>query len=575
MQLKLKTLHFVFVLTLILTILHTWPAVLSFNSKIIGEQSDGLRTIWEAWFFNKSISEGTSIYSTKQVAYPFEYEIFNAPVCIMCNILSILIAPLFNYIFAYNAIIFLSFILSGVGMFLFVRYLTKNDYASIIASIIFNFSAPHLKHARIHLGISNIQWFPFFALYLEKLIREPNYKNGFLASLFLLFNFLTYPHYGMYAGFYMGLRLVYELISKSYKEGRVVLKKKAIYSWFVFLVFSGITIPLFMSPFFNYSESRKWAEANVNYYSIRLINYFIPTALHSIWGKFFEKTGLTVNDYGVETAPYLGIINIVLMLIFIFNIIKKRTIKSFTVFFYLSGLFFMILSFGNEIRFFNLIIPSLGKLFYLFLPFYSASRTPERFKFMVSLCFCVASGLVLNDIFEKYKKKRNLILTILVLISFIDSMMIPFPMVNTDIPNYYNVIKNDTDKFAILDIPSFQTGVGLNALYMYYQTLHNKPIMAAYAAYPTYDFENFIFNSPLKYFRLDYFSDYDTLPLNEISKDTTDLLKELNVKYVIYHDRDDLDITYDFKISYYNFVKQVMNKTSIYKDDKIEVWQVY
>jgi hypothetical protein len=68
-----------------------------------------------------------------------------------------------NLILCYNLLVLSTFILSGLGTYLFVRELTGNARAAFIAGLVFAFAPYRMGHAA-HLNLLSVQWVPF-ALY--------------------------------------------------------------------------------------------------------------------------------------------------------------------------------------------------------------------------------------------------------------------------------------------------------------------------------------------------------------------------------------------------------------------------
>ena len=68
-----------------------------------------------------------------------------------------------NIILSYNLLFLSTFVLSGLGMYLFVRQVTRSDRAAFVAGLIYAF-APYRVPQFSHLQVLSAQWMPF-ALY--------------------------------------------------------------------------------------------------------------------------------------------------------------------------------------------------------------------------------------------------------------------------------------------------------------------------------------------------------------------------------------------------------------------------
>ena len=65
-----------------------------------------------------------------------------------------------NLVLAYNAAMGLSFVLSGLGMYLLTRDLTGGRWAALAAGTVF-LAAPYRLLHLLHLQLLTLQWFPF------------------------------------------------------------------------------------------------------------------------------------------------------------------------------------------------------------------------------------------------------------------------------------------------------------------------------------------------------------------------------------------------------------------------------
>ena len=64
-------------------------------------------------------------------------------------------------------------------------------------------------------------------------------------------------------------------------------------------------------------------------------------------------------------------------------------------------------------------------------------------------------------------------------------LCIPYPTAQITVPEFYYKISNDTDNYALLEIPQNSNAGSYEFSYLYYQTIHKKPLVGGYAArYP-------------------------------------------------------------------------------------------
>ena len=75
-----------------------------------------------------------------------------------------------NPVLSHNALLLLTFVLSGYGMWLLVRELTGRSSAGFVAGMAFAFSFYRMDHLP-HITLLSAEWMPFILLAAYKLYR--------------------------------------------------------------------------------------------------------------------------------------------------------------------------------------------------------------------------------------------------------------------------------------------------------------------------------------------------------------------------------------------------------------------
>ena len=157
----------------ILTLFMTWPLVLKMGHSMVGRIGDNIYFVWMIGWFKKAIFElQVNPFNIWFLNYPEGWNLAYTEI----TPIMLLIALPFSFIggptFAYNVALMVSFILSGVAMFFWVRRFTGRNDAALIAGTIFAFLPFRFAHFRIgHLNLSGTQWFPFFFMSLFELLN--------------------------------------------------------------------------------------------------------------------------------------------------------------------------------------------------------------------------------------------------------------------------------------------------------------------------------------------------------------------------------------------------------------------
>jgi len=471
----------------ILTIIFTYP--IAFSSDLVPGGGDAFFYLWDIWWFKHALMSLTSPYWTPYLFYPSGLNLAFSTISPSNGFLSVPLQFVFGIVQTYNILWLLSFILAGFGTFLLVNYLTKSAMAGFIAGIIYMFSPYHFAHALGHLSLLSIQWIPFFVYFLFKTIKEPNIKNEFLAAFFLILVGITDYTYLMYSFMFTGILVLFYAITM-YKQ---FIKKEILMPLFrLFVIFCigffPFAYPLLaelVSSHGNYMYSGLFS-----FYSADLIGFFIPSQLHPIFGKFVDPIYQNFTGNMAEYTVFIGYTVIFLSLV---AVVKNKSpeirlwITSAIVFFILAlGPVLHINGvFKGTIEGLTWVIP-LPFLPLMKIPVLSMARAPGRFDVMVMLSLAVLAGFGLAYIFKRYSGKtvreislNSLLSVIFIVFILFEFLTVPYPMGPVPVPEFYYSLAHDGDSYGIYEIPDFGPQLGYPE-YMYYQTVHNKPITTGY-----------------------------------------------------------------------------------------------
>ncbi|HUT64430.1 MAG TPA: hypothetical protein VMZ04_10800, partial [Anaerolineae bacterium] len=187
--------------TLIALIL-TFPLILKMNSSVYGFydhiSTDMFATIY---YYFWSIQHALLTLKTS----PLVTSLFTAPFGARINFVNFTgfvlfpISALFGHLFCGNLVILFNLVVSGLGMFYLVRHITKNPSAGFIAGIIYAFCPNMMVRSYTTFDSTQVQWIPFYTLYILKCIERCTWKHAFLAGIFLTCNILfAMPYYLIY-----------------------------------------------------------------------------------------------------------------------------------------------------------------------------------------------------------------------------------------------------------------------------------------------------------------------------------------------------------------------------------------
>ena len=520
------------------TLLFTFPLILRiFTSTPLADgHGDQFQSIWMFWWFKTALFNLiTNPFYTTFLYFPHGSSlIYHMPVFL--SLLSLPIQYLFGsqpgLILSHNLILIFTFVISGFGVYLLVRYLIKDPVVAFICGLIFAFSSYRLWNLN-HLNLLSTEWIPFYILYLIRSIDEKSLRKGLWAGVFFIFTFLSDFTCVLFIAFFTLFYLVGRLItSRSQLLDKKVIRNSCI------VLFSVVVI---LSPLLYSLSSIKidWQPrpGESIMYSANLVGYFIPVRERSLLGGTFLPSQHNYNGVGGGQL-FLGYI---LLFLVLYTLIKLRKMRI--KFWFFSALIFLLFSLGQAFHIYNRSYDLKWlpyNLIYTYVPLFQIGRTPSRFSLMVNLCLVIFSGYGLHHLFNTanspqgylsdlknflkgFLVRRGMPIFVALLICF-EFIKVPTTLISVKVPECYQELRDIHGDCAILEVPASFTGTALIAnIYMYYQTVHEKRVVDGSLTRPSYHATDF-----LKELSADQRVKLDSTFIDKLARN--------NVKYLIIHD---------------------------------------
>jgi hypothetical protein len=539
-----KVNYLILLLYTILSVLFTYPVVFSIN-KIPGG-GDVFWFLWDFWSFKKAVLNLSNPYYTTDIFHPTGVSLAFSDVSPFNAIISIPLQHLFGLTATYNIIWIFTFILSGFGTFLLVKYLTNNTKAAFLSGLIFMFCPYHFAHSLGHMNLTATEWIPFYVLFLIKMTRENKKSNAFYAAFFLVLTAMTSNYYLIYMFSLTLLYIIYywlidkNLINKNFIKYFLIMITSFVvgFSPFLYIILKEMLL----------SKSNYMYQGGFEAYSADLMAFFTPTIFHPILNDLVSPINSHFTAGGCEGTVFAGFTVLFLSIIAILKI-KTKEIK----FWALSAITFFILCLGPILHVVGATNFSLGGYFFhiplpyrifMHIPVFSMARVPSRWDVLVMLSLAILAGYGLNYIFCIIKSKspaksgkESIIFIVISCLILFEFLAVPFPMSSAEVPAIYKQLAVETDDYAILEVPGSAA-----ANYMYFQTIHEKKLVNGYVSRtPDYALE-FTSHTPLI---SDLISLSDTSIIKDIIKqnikkqqnqtELTSILCSYNIKYIIIH----------------------------------------
>jgi hypothetical protein len=519
----------------ILTCVMTYPVIFRMNEIIGGGGGDGTYFVWLVGWYQKAIFNlKISPFFNPFLNYPQGWNLASTDITPAMVAIALPGSLLFGPAWGYNFSSLVSFILGGWGMYLWIRDLTKDHSAGLVAGTIYAFLPFHMAHYIIgHLSLSGMQWFPFYFWGLYKLLRQEKFswKPVLLASLAILLIGLTSPYYVYMTALISVVFIAGFLIFRGYKHLKNSVFWKSLLAFGALaVVFVGIS----MFPYLRLNSQSGLASRSVEYaseYSASPTDFVIPSIKQFLWGKWIDDR--FSPEIWHESTLYIGFVSFILAGI---AWVKWRQVShpQLLGIVLVSTAVAFILALGIDPHWLGKKIVSLPiilqRIFhrtsmpeihlpayylFLYLPFFSKMRVMMRFGLFTLVFFSVMAGLganaVLKSISPHYKKWITVGLIILIFIDFYPGPLQLAP--NEASPADY-WLASQPNTGAVARFPFSQES---EQTPVYATLIHQKPYIGGY----------FNANQPEQYLRI-------TPVMNDFpTAESVELLRQLGVTYVI------------------------------------------
>ena len=469
---------------LILTAILTFPVILDFGNESAGSGCyDKCHMMWRFWWTEFSNENNLDFSHTNYQFYPDGVNVSGNLAHFTTAISSLLLNSL-GYTVTWNTIWFASFIFGGYGAYLLANHFTKNYYSSLIAGIIFTFGTYHMAQANSHIGLAMIVWIPIFILCLFKILNKNSLFFAMLGGvLFLLISF-THLYYSVFITiFSIIFFIVYVFKEKNVTNSSFVKN-------FVIMIGIGLITTLILISSSGIIETdlhNRTLDEHIQF-SINAENLITPGFIHTT--EKISNYYFTNVSYSFEHMVFLGYTTIILSLI---TIIKFKPRHSW--FWVLVCVVFTIFSFGPDLKFYNeptgIAMPE--KLLYDGIPGWDDFRAPARFMVMTFLGMGMLASFAIDGLMKNYfngSKKQYILVAAIGIVILFEYSAVPYPSYSEEIPEVYQMIKNDINTRSILEAPLGGTGDFLlmsDPAILYYQTTHEKPIYGGHESRPSLD----------------------------------------------------------------------------------------
>jgi len=490
-----------------LTLALTYPLIAQITTHVPGSYLwafDEYTFLWNIWWFKQSLLQlGQSPLATDYIFYPvgigfalYTFTFFNAAVALP-------LTPFLPLALISNLITLGAFALSGYGAFLLARVLFARvplgrnggrlrDAAAAAAGIAYAFTTSKFMSAAIgHYNFMGTEWIPFCLLYYARALRTRAARDAALCGLFLALAMYVEMNFGVFLVMAMGLHALFTAVWRGV-PWRTLLRLGAVMGATGGLLFLPVLLPV-MREFATADYALKgWGDALR--LSVDLLGFVSPSAVSSWAGLSWtqEQTDVVrgVGRFADVNTVFLGYATLALAALGLLAYGRQAKVWA------ASAAVFALLSLGPLLQIggrstfdFDGIKANFPLPFIIFhyIPVVQANRVPNRFSVVLVLCLALLAGYAAlwlgRRAAARWRGPATLLPAVAVaLLVTGDHLVVPLPLTDARVPEFYTRLAQEPGDFSILQLPlgwrnSFGTLGAEDTRVQYYQSVHGKRIL--------------------------------------------------------------------------------------------------
>ncbi|MBX3051061.1 MAG: hypothetical protein KF753_06295 [Caldilineaceae bacterium] len=518
-----------------LAVLLTWPLAANFATHVPGDGIDDPALAWNLWWIKARLVDqlNLDIFHADWMFWPVGINLGFYTLTPLNGLLSIPLQTGLSLVVASNLILLSSFVLSGYGAFLLMRYLLRRDWGQeiggwdaqspilapqslipAVCGVIYAFASSKLFYASLgQFNIASSQWIPFTVLYVLRTGERRRWQDAVLAGLFLTLQAWSELTYATFLLIFIGLYALWRL-----GVGYFTRPRSSQFRILLGFLLTGVVFALGIAPFLWAMLPDMAVEGDfftsgggfADTFSADLLGYFAPTRLHPWLGEWVAGLPFA-NDKGQQI--FIGYGALLLAVVGTTTLLRRQRWQG--LFWPIITFAFWLLTLGPFLRVAGhpTAIPGPFALVSL-LPFFNGNRYPSRYSVMLMLGVAVLVGYGLWGIGEwrlgpgarrPSLKPGSLVPSRIITASFLlvfllEHLSLPLPLTDFRIPAIYQTIAAEPGDFAVLELPTgWRNGARvlgrsdvLIMMEQWYQTAHGKRLLGGNTSRnPAYKFQYF------------------------------------------------------------------------------------
>jgi hypothetical protein len=462
------------------------PAPLQLSQRLLGHSVDTWIFYWNDWWLERAIDEGHNWLSTPYLFYPQGGNLVTHSNAFLNSSLALLLRPLLGPVASYNLVLLCGLWISAIGMFLLVREITHRSSAALLGGFVFALTPYHLTQALAHGNLGSIHWWPFYALFLHRALHQRQRTNILCAGLFAALTLWSGLHLALLLAIWTAIYASWHLLQIQKTDSRAEHEHPylrtvgivALVGIITFILGAPVLLPV-VRGWRQMSDAATTFDEGMRSQT-DLLAYWVPPSYHSLVGPHVQPFYSNFENNATH-MPYLGYAVLGLALT---SLLSRQKEAKFWLF---SAGVWMMLAAGSAPRLNGTLytdIPLPYRLVEHLFPI-SAIRVPDRFNLLTVFSLAVSAGLGTAQL----EKRRSWLLIPLILLVIVEYLCIPIPMLDL-LPGspFLTLMAQEPPTHAVVDYPM---GYTASKRWLYYQTLHGKPLVEGHIS--RYTFQNYAF----------------------------------------------------------------------------------
>ncbi len=352
------------------------------NMRSVPDFGDPLFSIWRIGWLQHWLEGDPRPLFSPNIFYPHQWALAYSDAHLLVSILALpLAAAGLHPVVAYNVLLLSAFVLSGLSMYLLVKYLTGSARPAFIAALLFAFYPFRFEHYS-HLELQMVFWLPLALLALHRFLETSKRRYAIAIALAVVAQLYSSMYFAVFWCLYaipvIGVQWWLKRLSwRRFVPGLTIAA----------LVVVVLAAPLARPYVAARAERGEREPYEADYFSAQAQDYLTPHFRSAAYGRI--RQGQSYQR--AERALFPGVMAPLLTAV---ALVPPFGIATVT---YGAAL---LMAFDSSLGTRGMIYPYLYDL----LPPVRGIRVPARFSLLVGMTLALLAGLGCARIFARYRR---------------------------------------------------------------------------------------------------------------------------------------------------------------------------